>query len=237
MRFLIPALSLSLTVAPLFGATVQAQEVDVRHVMPQRIAYQRAMPASVRRQMPAGMVSRFLGSFRTGKSKSSTLVNLYNASNAQKGWAPHQSFHLAIFQMKGSGKKARYTLLQNVPIKYDGWGWSPDNYGAQLLWGNVQKKDQPVLKFDCTSNGDYGPSGDNVLIVFPKGFAGKPLINTFNFGAWHSSDTSGQTNWFDEVSADGWLRVKTQLHLATSEVPQPAPSVVQWDGEKFGAAQ
>ena len=217
---------LCLLSALIFVGQSHAQQPNVapqRTQQPRRISYASQVPRAILKQMPNGQKTRFFGSFKLKKGEPTSFVHLYNAADAPNGWAPQQKFTVALFETTG---KNRYHLIQRFPLNYDGWGWAPNTFGAQLLWLDATHKKGAIIKIDAFDPGaTYGSSGDNILLMFPDGLNEKPTIQTYTFGAWHASDTSGQENWFDELDENGLFQVKSQIHLATGEIPMPAPAI------------
>ena len=223
--------------ALMFAGQSHAQQSKVelqKTQQPRRIAYTPRVPRAILKQMPNGQKTRFFGSFKVSQQEPTRFLHLYNAADARNGFAPQQKFTVALFETAG---KNRYHLIQRFPLNYNGWGWAPNTFGVQLLWLNPAQKKGAIIKIDAFDpHATYGSSGDNILLMFPEGLNAKPTIQTYTFGAWHASDTSGQDNWFDELDKNGLFQVKSQIYLATSEVPMPAPSVELW-GEKLLSAK
>lgn len=207
-------------------------------VIPQRIPYISHLPAPIRRLTPSGTQSCFFGSFKLGLNKPTTMVHLYREAQEQTGIVAESSFTLDLIEIESKSHtgKSRYRLLQRVPITYDGWDWVTTKFGAELLWLDPAQRRYPIIKFNCLSASEYGPSGDHVLAVFTQGLTKKPTIQNFTFGAWHSSTTSGASNSFNTVDEKGLLQIQRQIYLATNEVPKPAPEIWRWNGKEFTTA-
>ena len=203
-----------------------AQQPNVtpqRTQQPRPILYSPHVPRAILKQMPNGHKTRFFGSFKLLQNAPTSFVHLYNSADTSDGVDPQKKFTLALFE---AVDRNHYRLVQRVALNYEGWHWAYNTFGAQLLWLNPAEKRGPIIKIDAFDpKATYGSSGDNILLMFPDGLNENPKIQTLTFGAWHSSDTSGQENWFDELDKNGLFQVKSQIHLATSEVPMPAPSI------------
>lgn len=230
-------LFLCLLCALTFAGQSHAQQSKVKPQKTQqlrRISYTPCVPLAILKQMPKGQKTRFFGSFKLSQNGPNRFLHLYNAANSYDRVTPQRKFTVALFEMVG---KNHYHLIQRFPLKYNGWAWAYNTFGAQLLWLNPAQKKGAIIKIDAFDpHATYGSSGDNILLMFPNGLNQKPKIQVYMFGGWHASDTSGQDNWFNELDKNGLFQVKSQIYLATSEVPKPAPSIYHW-GETLLSAQ
>ena len=196
----------------------------------QPISYQKRVPAAILWAMPRGSKSRFYGTFRGAPGEGTLAVNLsHSATENLEFTSSAQKFWVDVFSLRGTGRRRTYRKLNAFPVAYNGWGWAPQTFGAQLLWLDARRYRVPILKFDFTTQGDYGPSGDNVLLAFAHGWSKTPSLQSFNFGGWRASDTSGQRNTFDQRDENGQLQITTQIFLPTSAEQQPPPGVLKWD--------
>ena len=230
-------LFLCLLGALMFAGQSHAQQPKIKPQKTQqlrRISYSSRVPRAILEQMPNGQKTRFFGSFKLRQNEPTLFVHLYNAADSYDKVTPQRKFTVALFERVN---KNRYHLIQRFPLKYNGWAWAYNTFSVQLLWLNPAQNKGPIIKIDAFDpHATYGSSGDNILLMFPDGLNQKPKIQVYMFGGWHASDTSGQDNWFNELDKNGLFQVKWQLYLATSEVPQPAPSIYHW-GEKLLSAK
>lgn len=202
----------------------------------QRILYEHHLPTTIRKRMPRDAESCFAGTFKLNINGPTLFLNLYR-ERAQVNLRLVESdgmchFTLQLFQQKQTRNVKRYVLIKTAPVVYSGINIGPDTFGAQLLWLDPHQRHIPVLKFDCSSKGDFGPIGDNVLVVFPNGLTNQVAIQSFRFGMWHGSGISDQDNTFDKLDEHGLLEV-----LATSHAPENGGTTFlsnyKWDGSKF----
>lgn len=235
---------LALIVISLLVHPVAAQQACT-NVPGQRILYVRVVPTVVRNQMPAGAKSCFFGAFKLTATGPVLSVHLYN-KNAKEELVPSYRrgkyhFTVDIFQIGQASNirekhyrfPKRYRFLNSFDLSYQGTNWAPTRFSAQLLWLDPKQRKQPIIKFDCFSKGIYGPLGDNVLAIFPHGLTQEPTVQSFIFGLWRASDTSGAKNSFEGVDEKGLLQISQQFYLPTSEVPTPPPIVWKWNGKMF----
>ena len=228
-------------VAVFIGSPTQAQQTQ-KKVPIERIAYTRSIPAAVRKQMPHGATSCFYGSFKLSARSPRFLLHLFNPNPKQaaqpmgNGEKAKCHFTLHIFESgkATSGARQKLRLINSGPVQYSSMVEKPIRFGAHLLWLDYNRRNKPILKFDCFDpNGFSGLIGDEVIVVFPTGLKGRAAIQSFAYGAWSGSDSAGAANTFDDIDEDGLLQIRHYTFIRTSEIPQPPPALLRWSGEKF----
>jgi hypothetical protein len=210
----------------------------------ERVSYVRVMPATVSKQMPHGATSYFYGSFELSANSPRFLLHLFNPNPKQddslsNGFPSPSRFMLHIFQVrKTTGTAQKLSLINRVQVNYSGIVDRPKRFGAHLLWLDPKKKRKPILKFDCFyPQGFSGLIGDEVLVVFRNGLMTKPVIQSFAYGSWRGSSSSGQTNTFHDIDENGLLQIRSYESIPTNEIPQPPPKIFRWNAEKFVPVQ
>lgn len=204
----------------------------------QKITYVRHMPAAVARKMPRGAKSCFAGWFKLTSKKPDLFLHLYSKNPKELIYdssnTNNREYHFTvdIFRIKQKKSVSILKLIRRFPLAYMGQIWPPEKFGASALWLDPKVHKMPILKFDCFG-GDQYVAGYNVLATFPKGLTGKPVIQSFGYGSWRASDTSGQDNWFDEIDEVGLIQIRTQTYLSSDEIPSPPPVIYRWNGKEF----
>jgi WD40 repeat protein len=193
--------------------------------------------------MPRGAKSCFAGSVKLRSSGPELLLHLYNVDPVNDFKGKHENdslYHFAVdvFEVKTTRhtKSKSYHFTKHFPLKYRGWPWPPNRFGAQLLWLDPKERRQPIIDFQCISTGGY-TSGFHVLAVFAGGLRSEPHVQSFIFGAWRASGSSGASVSFDSVDEAGRLQIRTQEYLDTSEIPPPPPVTFRWTGKEFKPIQ
>jgi hypothetical protein len=200
LRLISPALILLLASHCSADPSWQPPQLGAAAVPTLRICHTTRLPTAVMHQMPPTAQSCFGGSFVPIKRKTKIWLHLFNlnpgkefaagVSSANYLYETHFHFEIDLLEQKQQG----FRMLQRIGISYPTQIWGgPVKCGAELSWLDTDRR-QPVLHFQIFAQGMYGTLGEDVLVSFPHGWTSPATSQSWAFGSWRASNTSGQVN-------------------------------------------
>jgi len=197
------------------------------------IRYSRDVPQSVLRLMPRGAKSLFWGKFSPKRGSGLMAIHLFQLKPRKNEGEQTHYFGLGLFSMaKGNALKS---IQQTSFLCTSSWGLQGNIVSAELMWLD-RIKHVPIVKFSVLSHGGYGLYGDELTATFAKGWHQTPVVQTWATGAWFSSDTIGEVNYWKRRDQKGLLEV-----IAIESIPEPDnPQRVtwwRWLGQNFVAVK
>lgn len=195
----------------------------------QRIAYKSSVPTSVARLMPRDAKRLFWGTFTPSGGGETWGIHLFNLKKKEPSYNVNRVLGLYIFQMQLKGwKKANAVTIRYLAE----FGSTDEVVDSRLLWLDSQEK-IPLLKLKIfMKDGTSGRLGDEIAVVFPTGWRGEAVSQTWAWGSWFSSNSIGQENDWSRRDEQGNLQVVSTV--TTTNVWQPKEeSFYLWRGNQF----
>jgi len=222
LPFLFLVCTLSLRPAWAQFATKEAPSTPIR--------YSRDVPQSVLKLMPRGAKSLFWGKFSPKKESGVMAIHLFNLKSDEPRYNFTRALQLDLFRWQ----KRHWQKANSVPVQYPtDFSGTDKAVNAQFFWIDPQRK-IPLLKLRVFDpNGFEGPIGDEVSVALPSGFVKSATVQSWQWGAMHSSGSLGQTSDWSQRDEKGFLEVIFEEGFnGTSERQK---SVWHWRGGEFSA--
>jgi len=192
------------------------------------IRYSRDVPQSVLKRMPRGAKSLFWGHFSPKKGSGMMAIHLFNLTPKEPEHYVTRALQLDLFRWQ----KRKWHRVNEVSIEYaTGFGGTDKAVNAQFFWVDPQQQ-IPLFKLRVFApDGFEGPVGDEVSVAFPSGFVKSATVQSWQWGAMHSSFSLGQTSDWSQRDEKGFLEVIFEEGFnGTSEREK---GVWHWRGGKF----
>lgn len=196
-------------------------------------------PASVRALMPKKAKHVFAGVWKMplldkGKVKSGeVLLHFYALPMRQirsSGSNPTtQAYFLNIFTRSILNRKSHWRRLQAVRVGSQGSYSFADSF---IMWLDPKQRRMPIIGLHLSDPADFTTSGNQVLIIFPKGLSDKPVVQSFVYWGTNSETLNVK---FDTTDERGFLVVIKSYQGQNAEAygfPKPDQGV-----ERFGDEQ
>jgi len=179
----------------------------------QQVSYERNVPHSVRRAMPQGAKSLFWGRFTPEGSPFPIDAHyaMWRIDGRDQG----------VFEVYDGRSITRPKLLNRQFLSRSVFAshyYSSPLYDLKFYWLDAKQRIQPMFVLRAYEQEDYGPVGNDVFIVFPKGWQSYVTTDVFRVFSGHYSGICGQD---DIVLRDpnGVAKVRVEVFLDT-ESPQ-----------------
>ena len=221
-KCLLLCLMLLLTASEVRAQDDNSPATPVKPAPFQQVPYVRDVPKAVRQTMPQGTKTLFWGRFTPKNNKCPICVHLFELWQGEEERIKNDSLRksgiihcaLDIFDGTSTSHLKRINRIFFSSIIYKRF---LTLYDVKFYWLNAQAHTQPMLVIQNCVKGEYGPLGDENFVVLDSGWPDEATIDTFSYGGWHGSTTSGETNSV-YVNADGKTFIKAFASPTTSEL-------------------